>query len=496
MVALSRHGSGLLGTASTLVLFLAAQTAQAQTAPAIDAEHAATDAQMMALIRQQADRIADLEARLERIEKQPVVEAGTPAPGTVPLIVPSLAYTRSQSHTQPPVGSVPPGRPLDLNVNWGAGAPIFAKSDGSFTFKPRGRLLIDLDSTSGSRVASRNVTTTGLRGGRLGGEGTFLHHGFYQFEADFAEGDVGIVGAFIGYQDKIGKIEYDARIGNMFNDRSLEGQTGSLTTPFIERNFVANAILPQKGYYGMGTMLRVFGPGWHVSVSATGDPIDGAYAASDTLGVASRAHWNPVRTEDLALHLGAWGFYENLSDAARTITRNTAIGARFDSTLRVSTGPLVDAKRSIGYGAEAGAFYRNVYAWGEYGRRDLSFLPGSVTDDFATDAWAVSAGWFITGEKAPYSARQGNFLAPKILHGLADGGSGAFELLARHERLDYSRTPLGGTGEETTLGLNWYPVPLMRFMLNLSRWKTDNRVAPAIGEDSGTSITTRAQFNF
>ena len=165
MVALSRHGSGLLGTASTLVLFLAAQTAQAQTAPAIDAEQAATDAQMMALIRQQADRIADLEARLERIEKQPVVEAGTPAPGTVPLIVPSLAYTRSQSHTQPPVGSVPPGRPLDLNVTWGAGAPIFAKSDGSFTFKPRGRLLIDLDSTSGSRVASRNVTTTGVNGG-------------------------------------------------------------------------------------------------------------------------------------------------------------------------------------------------------------------------------------------------------------------------------------------------------------------------------------------
>jgi phosphate-selective porin OprO/OprP len=108
----------------------------------------------------------------------------------------------------------------------------------------------------------------------------------------------------------------------------------------------------------------------------------------------------------------------------------------------------------------------------------------------------VSAGWFLTGEKVPYSGRQGNFLAPKILDSIADGGAGAFELLARHERLDYSRTLLGGTGEETTLGLNWYPVPLVRFMVNWSHWTTDNRVAPAVGRDTGDSITTRAQFNF
>ena len=485
-----------LAGVSAIALIMTAPSVQAQVGASAEAAHAATDAEMMALIRKQAARIEELESRLDKLENRPVAEAGTPPPGTPVIAIPELAFARSQSHTQPPVGSIPPGKPLDLSVTWGAGAPIFAKSDGSFTFKPRGRLLMDLDSTFGSRIGSRNVTTTGLRGGRLGVEGTFLHHGFYQFEADFAEGDIGIVGAFIGYQDKIGKIEFDARIGNMFNDRSLEGQSGSLTTPFIERNFVANAILPQKGFYGMGTMLRVFGPRWHASLAITGDPIDGAYATDDTMGIASRVHWNPVKTEDVTLHLGAWGFHEELSDSARTITRNTAIGARFDSTLRVSTGPLTDANRSIGYGAEVAGIYRNVYAWGEYGRRDLRFLPSSPTKDFATDAWSLSAGWFLTGEKAPYSGRQGNFLAPKILHSLAEGGSGAFELLVRHERLDYSRTPLGGTGEESTIGLNWYPVPLVRFMLNWSHWTTNNRVAPAISKDTGDSITTRAQFNF
>jgi len=497
--------------ASTRILLLATASvasllplgAIAQTAKPIDAE-------MMALIQRQADRIEALEKRLNTLEapqrsgtpavsSRRDVEAGAlfSAPRRDGLATTATATTIPTNPADPAVAAATPAvKPLDLNVAWGQGAPVFSKSDGSFTFKPRGRLLIDFDTTSGSRLASRNISTTGLRGGRLGVEGTFLKHGFYQFEADFAEGDLGIVGAFLGYQDHVGRVEYDARVGNMFNDRSLEGQSGSLTTPFIERNFVANAILPQKGFYGMGTMLRVFGPAWHVSFAVTGDPIDGAYATSDTLGLASRIHWNPIKGDSGIVHIGGWVFKESLSEAARTITRNTSIGARFDSTLRVSTGPLTEANQSVGYGGELAGVYRNAYVWGEYGRRELEFLPGSPTKDFATDAWAISGGLFLTGERPPYSGRQGNFVAPKILHSLADGGMGAFELLGRHERLDYSRTPLGGTGEETTVGVNWYPVPLVRFMVNWSHWTVNNRVSPLIGKDTGDSITTRAQFNF
>ncbi|KAK0341082.1 hypothetical protein LTR94_027871, partial [Friedmanniomyces endolithicus] len=164
-----------------------------------------------------------------------------------------------------------------VTTEWGAGLPVFHSADGIYTFKPRGRILTDVSSTFGSDYAARNITTTGMRALRLGLEGGVGTHFFYQFETDFSENEVDIVTAFIGWRNRIAPgIDYDVRAGHLFNDRSFEGSTGSDSTPFMERTVVSTAIIPQRGFYGVGLMPRLFWKTGHASLSVTGDRIDGA----------------------------------------------------------------------------------------------------------------------------------------------------------------------------------------------------------------------------
>lgn len=468
---------------ASTALCIAASPAHAETTP--------SQREMMDLIKAQAERIRVLESRLDAMaarEAQAPVPVSTPAQAQ-PTVAPSVPVIAVQIKR-------PPADP-EMHIDWDSGTPSFYSPNETFSFRPRGRVMLDLDTTWGSQFAARNTTATGSRAARIGFEGTFFDKGFYTFDVEFAEPSATeVLSAFIGFHDEAGKLDYDVRLGNMFNDRSLEGQTGSQNTPLLERNFVANAIMPRRAFYGLGTMARVFGPHWHASVTLAGDPIDGDVSTSDSLSLSARAHWNPVKSQNDTIHIGAWGFREWLRGEGRSLTRNTMLAARFNTNLRISTGPLIDTDRSTGYGAELAWTHRNLYTWAEYGRRDIAFRPGAVTPDFSIEAWSIAGGWVLTGEDAPYSARQGNFRPMKIENSLADGGIGTIELVVRHQKLDNEQTQFGGTGRETSLGLNWYPVPLLRFTVNWTHWDVTNRTAPFDAADDGDAIATRAQIVF
>ena len=325
-----------------------------------------------------------------------------PGPATAPVETARASAIPTQA---------PAAKATDLQVEWGAGAPIFRSADGVFSFKPQGRILLDVSGTGGSRYEARNITTTGSRALRLGIEGGVGPHFFYQFESDFAENGVDVVTAFLGWRHKVAGLDYDIRIGNLFNDRGLEGSTGSDATPFLERTVVGTSVIPQRGFYGVSAQGRLFGPSWHASLTLTGDDVDGAYAVSDSRTVLARAHWNPLKTSHAVIHLGLWGFDERLSSAVSTVTRNTVIGGRFNGNLRVSTGPLTGATHDTGYGAELGGYVGSLWAMAEVGQRQVRLEdPG----DFPHLAWSTSVGWFATGETPPYNPRFGNFTQPHV----------------------------------------------------------------------------------
>ena len=461
------------------------------------------------LVRAQAAEIAELRARLDRLEaSQSVVVATAPiGPTTIP--VPQAAPERRAQVTQPFAPQLAPPGPASRDVvraqeaqaagvvtEWGSGLPVFHSADGVFTFKPRGRILTDVSSTFGSDYDGRNITTTGMRALRLGLEGGVGPHFFYQLETDFSENEVDVVTAFIGWRDRINAdLDYDVRVGHLFNDRSFDGSTGSDSMPFLERNTVATAVIPQRAFYGLGVMPRLFWKSGHASLTVTGDRIDGSQTTGDSRTVIGRVHYNPIKTSTGVLHLGAWAFDEDLSTGtAGVLTRNTVIGGRFNGALRVSTGPLEGGTGTAGYGLELGGYRGPIWMMSEYGQRHASLNAGRP--DFVTEAWSLSSGWFITGDLPPYNPRLGSFGQPKVLRPVFDGGPGAIELTARYESLDFGGIANAATGWAATLGVNWYLNSFARIQVNGIQWQSDNAAGLYTGKDDGQTLSGRLAVTF
>ncbi len=468
-----------------------------------------TQDELAELVKAQSAEIAALRARLDRLEGAQAAAQPAPATPVTPPVV--LAQTPSQSGrnvTSPFAPQLVPPGPAERDVaqarqanaagvttEWGAGLPVFHSADGIYTFKPRGRILTDVSSTFGSDYAARNITTTGMRALRLGLEGGVGTHFFYQFESDFSENAVDIVTAFIGWRNRIAPgIDYDVRAGHLFNDRGFEGSTGSDSTPFMERTVVSTAIIPQRGFYGVGLMPRLFWKTGHASLTVTGDRIDGDQSGNDSRTVLARAHWNPIKTSNSVLHLGVWGFDEGLAAGATTLTRNTVIGGRFNGALRVSSGTLTGGTGTTGYGAELGGYVGPVWLMAEAGQRHARLDAGRP--DFVSKAWSLSGGWFLTGDLPPYNPRLGSFGQPRVLRPIFEGGPGAIELTARYENLDYTDLLTGGQGWAATIGANWYLNSFTRFQFNIVNWNTDNRAGPFVGPDDGQTVMTRIAVTF
>lgn len=435
------------------------------------------------LVRDQAAEIAELKRQVSELKG-----ASSPAQDDEAVAIQPTAAEGADAPPEPPE---PPER-FD-SVEWGHGAPVFRSPDGRFSFKPRGRIMLDATKTVGSDHSDRTIATTGARALRLGVEGTAGRRFFYQFETDFSDNEVDIVTAFMGWESRIAGLDYDIRVGNLFNDRGFDASTGSSTTSFLERNVVGTAIVPERGFYGVGAQLRLFGPSWHASLAFTGEDIDDDHSAGDGRTTLARVHWNPVKTDGVIVHLGAWGFREDFSSPATTISRNTVIGGRFNDNLRVPSGEIDGVTDDLGYGVEAGAFIGPFWAMGEAGERRFDLMS---SPDVAATAWSLSAGWFVMGAVPAYNPRLGNLGFVDVRSPFTDGGRGALEITARYESLDYTHAPEGGDGRAATVGVNWYFNDLMRVMLNGIYWRTENSIGEYVGPDDGFTLTGRAQVSF
>ncbi|WP_426287633.1 OprO/OprP family phosphate-selective porin [Luteibacter sp. E-22] len=491
---------------SRLYPAIAAVLFASASSPLLAADHV-TNAELLKLIKQQAAQIDDLKKRLAAVENE-----RHPAAATTPSVASATAETPEDRHQAQVDAAIADTRESELaltmargatttssggGARWGRGGeagPTFRSDDGFFTFKPDGRLLLDFTRTKGSDYDTRNISGAQITSARLGGEGTIGNIG-YHIEADFADNEVALRQTYLTYTTKVFGNTTKFYLGNFLKDLGTEGSSESARVPFMLRNAATAVGQPVISYFGMGGQMRMYGSNWHYSLSVSGNAPNSSTSGThtDTTTYLTRAHWNPWKSQDGFLHVGAWYYYEKISDGVTSINNTPAIALDYNDNLAVSASSIANPTQDHGKGFELGGVMRNVWMMTEYGKRTID---SSTADSVSRHGSSFAAGWMITGEAPGFSSRSGSWKAVKVNDPVTSGGWGAFELAGRVDHYDYTGAPRGGTGKSYTLGLNWYLNDWSRLMLNYIHWNTDNKVGSFQGPDSGNSLGVRAQVVF
>lgn len=362
---------------------------------------------------------------------------------------------------------------------------------------------------------------TNIRRARLGVEGTFAKDWNYGLTAEFGGSgaeSASLNQAFIEYAGwKPGGVPVRFRIGGWATPTGLEDATSNTEALFLERAAVAEMVRNMAGgdaRSGLGVFAN--GQRWYGSAVLTG-AVAGAPASAEfdeQVGFLGRLAFSPAGDKQWALHVGGniQGVLKVADTGAGALrTRQLRLRERpelrVDGTRLVDTGSL-NATGATAYGAELGAFYKNLQVSAEAFRIDVD-RPAVTNPSF--DGWYVQGAWTLTGEHHVWSSQSGGFkgIKPTKAFNPAEGAWGAVEIAARYSVLDLddnagvlgAATPVGGVrgGEQKIASavLNWHPNAVYRFQLQYQRVEIDrlNAAGVDVGDDINV-VSIRSQFAF
>ncbi len=490
-------------------LAMVVSTGWALPAHASAASDAAISQELVAM-RAQMQAMA---ARIDALEGQLVEARSQAAAAQAKADSAALAAMPPQVATAPATATAKPA----TEITW-EGAPKLTTSDG-WSFKPRGRLHIDAGriSTPGAYDATRNLgASVRLRRVRLGFEGTMPGGFGYKAEADFANAGVAVGDFFVSYAPP--KSTLLLRLGNFETLNGLEQITSSNNNSFMERAAFNDAFLNSRRI-GAALSWRSKNNDWRAEVGAfAAHGLDSSLDNNGWIG-AGRLVFAPKALGG-QLHFGLNYQYRHFAENAGG-QASSGVGmpstnqiaryrARPNSQLTdvrfIDTGNFAARSDQI-LGAEVAGIFESLYFAGEaqwlrasaYAAGDLasgqnSFIGGNAAVVPTSNPGFFGAygevGYFLTGETRGYKRGDGTWARTKVLNPLSKGGSGAFQLAARFEYLDLaddslisgptnnfttgtaslaplgSRLGRGGTQTSYLIGLNWYPMDYLRFMVN------------------------------
>jgi phosphate-selective porin OprO and OprP len=211
----------------------------------------------------------------------------------------------------------------------------------------------------------------------------------------------------------------------------------------------------------------------------------------------ARATFAPIFAPDRLLHLGVSAYHKEMTTAS-----GAAFRIRQRPEVRVFGTRLVDtganaASGSTAMALELAATRGPLSVQGEYMRNRVDYRDLAAAD---FSGGYLQAGWFLTGETRPYDAAKGSFGRLRPSAPLEAGGWGAFELAARFSMLDLSDGDIrGGTEDNFTLGLNWYPTAHTRIAFNWIYFDVEGNTATVpFGQTAhqGHALGARAQVDW
>jgi phosphate-selective porin OprO/OprP len=426
------------------------------------------------------------------------------------------------------------------------GRPTIATPDGNFRFALRGVFQFDaatyLQDEVVAPVDSPDLSSgANFRRARIGFEGTAFRDWNYALTYEAGGSGLEATGLQQAWVEYAGWRPWGLtapvrfRAGAFAVENTLEGATSNTDQLFLERPSVAEVIRSTFGGDGRNA-LGVYANGDRLSTSLilTGSTLSNADVTSNDAayqsgsvndegwGYVARVGALVLRGPESSVHLGA--NYSSLVQLGDAPVGQNAIRLRDRPELRVdsqastagaaSSARLIDtgalsAESAQAYGVELAGQWGPLFLASEWSQIDVE-RPGAVNDPSFT-GYYVQGAWTITGERRTWNAVNGGYggIRPTNNFNLSEGHWGAWEIAARYSVLDLNdnegsagaATPAGGVrgGEQTisTLGLNWYLNPTIRFLLDLQNVEID-RLTGA-GDQRGQdyqAVALRTQVSF
>jgi phosphate-selective porin OprO/OprP len=455
-------------------------------------------------------RLDALERRNEELEAQIADLKGQVTAGQ--------GQIREEIHAQPKVA-------LDN------GRPTFTTPDGNFKFALRSIVQFDAADYDVDPLRADNDLQSGVnfRRVRFGFDGTAFRDWNFALLGEWGGtgGETASLNqAYLEYAGwkPFGLTEpLRLRAGAWSTPTSLEDATPNTEGLFLERPAPAELVrnlAGGDGRTGVGAFAR--GQRWYASAVLTGKlvgvpnpPVFGQQA-----GFILRAAFDPLHGQDYDTHLGV--SYTGILKPADTLAGPGEVESvrlaerpeiRVNGTSLVDTGAITaDGLWTVGL--EAGASWKNFYGAGEWfhidvDRTAVGVQPSPFSPTF--EGWYLHGAWTLTGERHLWNSSTGGFYAPRPARPftLSKPDWGAWELAARYSTLDLNDhagspgapAPFGGIrgGEQkiSTVGLNWYPNNVVRFLLDYQWISVDRLATNGANLNSDVNVVSfRSQFAF
>jgi len=360
-----------------------------------------------------------------------------------------------------------------------------ADSKGNWSFQPIGRVMWDAVDTDSDNAAD-DVQGTELRRARLGFQGSIYNYG-YKFEADFAGGDASIKDAYLSYGTKFGDTKAGVKLGQSHIPFGLNTKVSSKYMSFMDRPmFADSSISPARGS-GVVASLNDKDYKWSLSAGLQNGNFD--TNGGDTYEIngstfAVRGSFLPWKQDkNHLLQVGAAYLTQGGGDSFKF---QPDLVSHDDIYQPVSTGTIAaaDFDGANAFTVDALGVYGSFHAMAEY--LDHS-TEQEAAQDIDTSAYAVEAGYFLTGESLKWKKGYTSGITPK-------SSSGAWQVAARFESLEMDTNAAGGDSEvdKFSLGVNYYPTQNTRLMLNYDK-VTDVQINGVNSDFEPSSLKFRAQ---
>lgn len=383
----------------------------------------------------------------------------------------------------------------NLKVNWKNGLR-FQSADKKYQIKIGGRTQADFayiaaDDVLDDAFPSLQGHGTEFRRARLYMAGTIDKNFAFKSQYDFAGGTVGIRSLWI----ELKHVPYmgNIRIGKTKEPFSLEELTSSKYISFLER------ALPNtfSSGYKTGILLHnvefdkrlTWAVGFFMDTNDQGKSFND-FADTDLTARITALPWEAEHGRRL-LHLGfSYSHKFRDEDGGNSISFRERPEAHLSNVRLVDTGSIVAHGADI-FNPEIALVYGPFSLQAEYFYASVDAVGGK---DPNFEGYYAFMSYFLTGEHRRYKKSSGVFsrLKPNTNFDFGKSGWGAWEIGLRYSYLDLNDNGvLGGKENDITLGLNWYPNPNVRVMLNYVNANVDRK---DLSIDNGDVNIIEARF--